>query len=136
MRQTDKLAVLPLADRPQAAQLVIDQLHLADNGVEFTARQLGRDGFAVDIANAFNGLLQHFKAGIGDGTGPAVRRLTVKRDMAFEIGSDRFAVRIDTTNAHDAIVVGPGNTRIDREGSANAEIEYLRAEIGHDGLLG
>src|ERR1700682_1103957 len=51
-----KLAVLPLPDPPETGRHVVLHLDLADHGIEGCGLQILDDGFAIDLADAFDGL--------------------------------------------------------------------------------
>lgn len=130
----DEIAVLPLTAEPQLAQLVVLHLHLAQDGLERAGRQFVRHRVAVE-AVALDRLLQHLQAGIGDHRTPEIRSLAGHFLMALAIGGVGLVVRIDTAEAHDALGILAVVLAIGREAGADAEIEHLRIELRHLGLL-
>src|SRR5262245_39936365 len=83
-----ELAFLPLAHVPEVLVQLRVELHRADDGVEAALLQLGGHGRAVDLAHAFDRLLEGLQAGIGDRAGPAVRLATGSGLVALEVVLD------------------------------------------------
>ncbi len=80
-------------------------------------------------AHAFDRLLQHLERGIGDGRGPAVGRVADEGGVAVEVVLDGRAVGVHAADGHDAFGLAVRDARVDREGTADGDVEHLRIVV-------
>ena len=83
-------AVLPLAYREDTAQLVVFKLDGTENGFKGTVLELFLDSGAINLANTFDGLLQHLQTGIRDLAASVVGVFTRHFLMTRAVGHDGF----------------------------------------------
>ena len=137
-RQAVEAAALPLADGPGVLAHIALEFELADHGVELAAAQFLGHRRAVQRADAFDRLLQHFQRRVLHRAGPgvwfaAVVGFLVRLDVVLDLRRGH----VPAAGAHHAL---DGRRRelvaIDREGAADADVEDLGIEAGDLRLLG